>query len=1745
MGILAGGTLTALVGGWTAVHAHVIDARVLSAEGGATMETFSAGYEHTCAVDTTGQLYCWGAGGHTPQPVSGMSSTVSVSAGQDHTCAIDADALLWCWGSNDKGQLGDGGTTASSVPKKVNVDEHLVKQVSAGNRCTCAVTTDGKLYCWGTNSFGQLGIGTTSTREKLPQHVESLQSVKYVTASLSLYMDEGHVCALTDPSGGDDEGYLLYCWGNAGYGQVGFDDDPGMMGWISPRTSPVLVGINVGLVHSTWRKTLAVDRFGRLFAWGELTPFDSRTRIYHPRRVDGISDVTSIAGGEFHQCATVTNGTLYCWGSSGYLGVLGHGDADARTSPTEVDGMVDVAMLASGYRHTCAATFAGHLFCWGSNKKGQLGSDTGASDHSSRPVQVADLQLPTPGALPPWDVKPSAPKFDRAAYVDALRHSKRYRRGLFGYTGRTQYLQGTGNGRTFQHAISSWQARPDSIYAIRRHTMAILDDGSAHFVWSNNVGTASFSASFTDLGFPESHFVFVDGVHLLDSDELYLDSDTTTVPGLLLACALSAEGRLWCGNCTFEEVHPDGYPVDQCSVRELTGVSGSGAVLPQNVSSFAVGGRELDRNRYDVFSAPVCAVLHDSTLWCWEEGAVPAVPARRVRIGSDVENVFLKTTTTEISTTLLCATMMDGSIMFGNLESNMSIVGLQNVSALHDDLRDAVHIELSLVGSWPVWTPTLKILHPSGRLWTYEVRDDSTPLIIVPMDAGISPEVPPQSVSSTLGTKYMVGAGGGTLYEQNSDGLYSPSLLISHMASPCRLGTYNPILWPALCVSCDRGFLCMEGAVGATPCPAGSYCPDYSTQLSCSLGSFCAEGSYEPAICPLGSYCETSASIAPCVTPGSYCAAGSSAIGTCEAGSYCVDASSSSPCDLGNYCPAGRSSDNVPCASGSYCPTPGAQIQCTAGNYCPAASTAVLPCELGNYCAAGSSSDEVLCAGGSYCPTPREQIQCPTGHYCPEGSVAALPCPEGTNCPAGSNALPEGVGCPAGSYCPDPKDLTTAIACKSGNYCPAGSTSDNRTCALGWYCPSPEQQFLCAEAGTYCPEGSVSNLGLCPAGSYCETPATIARCSPATYCEAGRTSAGGLCPAGFVCPTPASRVACKDGNLCVVGSTVDDVECAAGNHCPGAAEQVVCTLPGQYCPAGTGDDNLCPDGYYCAIPVGDPVECSKGNYCPAGTAADDTLCEAGSYCPTPSEQLLCPSGSYCKAGVTQATQCTAGSNCPAGSTTDPGRPPFRASMFMTGIAPDEFLGDAGLLDGLRGAVAAALGGTVAASDVSIDCACPGSCAVSAGESPEGKACGLEVLALGRRKLLQDAPAEMEVEFSVEAADAETRQAFEERMASTEAQTLFQDNLIAGGFSPDVARSSSVTVVDTSASADVVIVNGFSAEDELSMVVVAVLVAVPTAMVVVALAVYQNNKKAKPVKLSGLVVSVVFSWYDFMSDVWFGIAPAQDPQWAIFPLLGLIVVILSTLIGAGVVTWVLRNHSVDEERWGMVDRVTAVLAATNLELLPLLPWAETSYEGLPSKTVATVPTVTLFVEDLPQLFIQGLYLVLSRDIGNYVVIVSVALSGASLLLRFAKAAMHMLRQMGDAKSRLAETSPMREWDPQQFAQWVEASMSEAEVGSELYTGYKSILSWNPARLLELVDAVFNYQATFEENGEEDTAEREGEGEGDSDSVECMDVEDMGSLDSTRESGPKRQNQRKFEPTAGEAAEVSHTVAWEVL
>jgi alpha-tubulin suppressor-like RCC1 family protein len=187
--------------------------------GGRTWATITPGRYFSCGLTTTGEAYCWGTNSDgelgdgtktrrtSPVAVSGQLTFVLVSAGGFYSCGIVTGGAAYCWGNNDLGQLGNGTTTQSSVP--VAVSGNLIfATLSAGNRHTCGVTTTGVGYCWGDNSSGNLGNSSTNANSSTPSPVSGNLSFSAISAG------RFHTCGVTTTGAG-------YCWGDNSSGKLG------------------------------------------------------------------------------------------------------------------------------------------------------------------------------------------------------------------------------------------------------------------------------------------------------------------------------------------------------------------------------------------------------------------------------------------------------------------------------------------------------------------------------------------------------------------------------------------------------------------------------------------------------------------------------------------------------------------------------------------------------------------------------------------------------------------------------------------------------------------------------------------------------------------------------------------------------------------------------------------------------------------------------------------------------------------------------------------------------------------------------------------------------------------------------------------------------------------------------------------------------------------------------------------------------------------------------------------------------------------------------------------------------------------------------------------------------------------------------------------------------------------------------------------------------------------------------------
>ncbi len=269
---------------------------------------------HTCALTTTGRVKCWGAnsGTNTPVDVEGLGSGVTaITAGTNHTCALTTAGKVKCWGTNDHGQLGDGTTTTRETPVDVVGLESGVVAITARSAHTCALTTAGAAKCWGYNVYGQLGDGST-TDKSIPVDVVGLGG-----GVAAIVAGGVHTCALTIEGG-------VKCWGWNANGQLG-----------DGSTVDKSTSVNVVEMHS---------------------------------------DMAAIAAGSQHTCALNMAGGIKCWGFN-WLGALGDDTQTNKNTPVDVVGLNNgVAAIAAGNgHHTCALTTAGRVKCWGYNYYGPTG----------------------------------------------------------------------------------------------------------------------------------------------------------------------------------------------------------------------------------------------------------------------------------------------------------------------------------------------------------------------------------------------------------------------------------------------------------------------------------------------------------------------------------------------------------------------------------------------------------------------------------------------------------------------------------------------------------------------------------------------------------------------------------------------------------------------------------------------------------------------------------------------------------------------------------------------------------------------------------------------------------------------------------------------------------------------------------------------------------------------------------------------------------------------------------------------------------------------------------------------------------------------------------------------------------------------------------------------------------------------------------------------------------------------------
>jgi alpha-tubulin suppressor-like RCC1 family protein len=268
-----------------------------------------------------------------------------------------------------------------SSPTPVNVTLSMTaQQVVTGNAHTCVLLADGSVYCFGDDTFGQMGNGRVGPRDT--NHIVFPMPVDYLVSGWN------NTCA---GRRGTD---TLYCWGADSSGQLGDGLTVDRVIYTPITSLTGLTKLSLGRDHSC--AILAggmVSCFGR----NDMGQLGDGTMTNHPTptMVMGLeSAAVDVAAGENHSCAVLSTGAVRCWGANA-SGQLGNGTTMPSAMPVAVAGITDATAVFAMSVSTCAVRRSGEVLCWGGNSAGQLADGT-TMDHS---MPSSTMGLPIPSVL--------------------------------------------------------------------------------------------------------------------------------------------------------------------------------------------------------------------------------------------------------------------------------------------------------------------------------------------------------------------------------------------------------------------------------------------------------------------------------------------------------------------------------------------------------------------------------------------------------------------------------------------------------------------------------------------------------------------------------------------------------------------------------------------------------------------------------------------------------------------------------------------------------------------------------------------------------------------------------------------------------------------------------------------------------------------------------------------------------------------------------------------------------------------------------------------------------------------------------------------------------------------------------------------------------------------------------------------------------------------------------------------------
>jgi alpha-tubulin suppressor-like RCC1 family protein len=327
---------------------------------------------------------------HGPGNVGYLTSVVAISAGESHNLALRSDGTVWAWGWNGFGQLGNGTTNDAHTPTEVTGLSNIVAVSGRAYHCL-ALKSDGTVWAWGWNQYGQLGVGNTDP---------TLTPVQVLGITNPTTISAAYTISLALMSNGS-----VQVWGTDRKGELG----QGVFGDHSYTPIQVLQLSNVVTASADFQEPEVLKSDGTIWMWGwnNLGQLGDGTEVDKnlPVQVLGLTNmIFAGATGDRNNCALGSDHSVWTWGRN-YNGQLGIGTADQNPHPLPVQipafGNSDVIFVQTPDWHSLALESDGTAWGWGANDHGQLGDGTTNDAYSPGLIQwplspAAEITLSPP-----------------------------------------------------------------------------------------------------------------------------------------------------------------------------------------------------------------------------------------------------------------------------------------------------------------------------------------------------------------------------------------------------------------------------------------------------------------------------------------------------------------------------------------------------------------------------------------------------------------------------------------------------------------------------------------------------------------------------------------------------------------------------------------------------------------------------------------------------------------------------------------------------------------------------------------------------------------------------------------------------------------------------------------------------------------------------------------------------------------------------------------------------------------------------------------------------------------------------------------------------------------------------------------------------------------------------------------------------------------------------------------------------